>query len=81
MIYLGFLGQYCEIECGVTFFDQNQKIVGGFFYIFNNILFQPNKIWFKNELIKVSMQQQIAGQRKSISQLVLMVGVVYVEEH
>jgi secreted trypsin-like serine protease len=25
----GFFGQNCEIECGVTFFDQNQKIVGG----------------------------------------------------
>jgi secreted trypsin-like serine protease len=26
---LGFLGDNCEIECGLTFFEQNQKIVGG----------------------------------------------------
>jgi hypothetical protein len=25
----GFVGDYCEIECGVTYYDQNAKIVGG----------------------------------------------------
>ena len=25
----GFLGDKCQIECGLTFFEQNTKIVGG----------------------------------------------------
>jgi hypothetical protein len=25
----GYTGSRCELECGVTFFNQNQKIVGG----------------------------------------------------
>jgi hypothetical protein len=27
--FLGFLGTNCEIECGITFAQQNQKIIGG----------------------------------------------------
>jgi hypothetical protein len=43
---LGFVGDLCEIECGRSFFEQNQKIVGGISY------FKIFSLKFKFKLIK-----------------------------
>ena len=40
---LGFVGDLCEIQCGLSFFQQNQKIVGGLsilnYYLFYHFIF------------------------------------------